>query len=375
MYKNLIFLLLMFVGLLFSLNVEALYLFEDFYSIPKGECFIKQSSSEDVEIGCDKKESIVVKFDDLRQRFIGALSLQKNYTPDMAVVNLVQIGQTKNFATLTQINETLINYGLHWHGIFETKVFDEDRLAKALAEQMIAKGRERITSASFEFFILNSYYFQFDSILDFKRIFSSESFEIQKNLLTQEDFFLVMGYNPSFFSAFGDCPETFKSIQGLGLCPQNPVDSISWNEVQSFADFLNRHSKEFHYKLPQVQEWQRVVDFERSDLNWNNSIQARPEQFFWYLKNSEARTRAVRSLSNSPSGISDLFGHLWQWTDNNFCELEGRQKECALKNSFAIVGGGCWNSNECEILKGRVGKDNPLEKSYCIGARLVRFKK
>ena len=43
--------------------------------------------------------------------------------------------------------------------------------------------------------------------------------------------FLVMGVNPSKFKRPKDCNNHIR-INGVGLCPHNPVERVSWNEVQ-----------------------------------------------------------------------------------------------------------------------------------------------
>ena len=64
------------------------------------------------------------------------------------------------------------------------------------------------------------------------------SFEISKYEITQELWEAVIGENPS---AFGDCP-------------QCPVETVSWDDIQAFLGKLNAGGGQ--YRLPNEAEWE-----------------------------------------------------------------------------------------------------------------------
>lgn len=65
------------------------------------------------------------------------------------------------------------------------------------------------------------------------------NFEIMPTPVTQSDWFIVMGKNPSYFK------------RDLRL----PVDQVSWNDVQEFIKKINE-SSEWIYRLPTEEEWE-----------------------------------------------------------------------------------------------------------------------
>ena len=62
----------------------------------------------------------------------------------------------------------------------------------------------------------------------------TQDFEIQTTEVTQLQYFLVMGYNPSYFKKEKYCSNEHQVINGEELCPNHPVERVSWNDVQGF---------------------------------------------------------------------------------------------------------------------------------------------
>src|SRR5262245_55005157 len=56
----------------------------------------------------------------------------------------------------------------------------------------------------------------------------SRDFELMDTEITQYEWFQVMGNNPSTWSTSADCPATHTTISGVDLCPNLPVEQVSW---------------------------------------------------------------------------------------------------------------------------------------------------
>ena len=64
----------------------------------------------------------------------------------------------------------------------------------------------------------------------------SKAFEIMETEVTQKQWFQVTGKKPSKFKRSGDCD----NWDGVNvMCPDNPVERVSWYEVQVFIKTLN----------------------------------------------------------------------------------------------------------------------------------------
>ncbi len=60
-----------------------------------------------------------------------------------------------------------------------------------------------------------------------------KSFGIMEKEVTQRQWFLVKKENPSEFKEPENCDD-HEVIDGVGMCPNHPVDSVSWDDVQEY---------------------------------------------------------------------------------------------------------------------------------------------
>ena len=98
------------------------------------------------------------------------------------------------------------------------------------------------------------------------RVKISKSFLIMETEVTQSQWYQVMGNNPSRFRG----PDCDNYDYNKGICPDHPVESVSWDNTQIFIKALNRLSglrgckgvpkdPRGCYRLPTEAEWEYVV--------------------------------------------------------------------------------------------------------------------
>ena len=174
-------------------------------------------------------------------------------------------------------------------------------------------------------------------------------FTLEKSLwcgiypVTQEQWQSVMGNNPSHF--YGN--------------HENPVECISWNDVQVFLQKLNAVSSRngFLYRLPTADEWeyiirggpilkpQRQYDYyfarSKTDLTAvaSNNLSSTQANFNPnYRPGSNKRgpylesTSVVGNYLPNPLGIYDMHGNVWEWTSTE-------------KGSDRVLCGGSWRTS------------------------------
>ncbi len=181
---------------------------------------------------------------------------------------------------------------------------------------------------------------------DLHGVFLSKDFEIQTTEVTQRQWSHVMGENPSKFKPFmfkkfvgffvtsldindDYCPKT--SIVNIEkdytMCPDHPVEQVSWNAVQSFIEKLNKSSQTHVYRLPTEAEWEYAAREEgrsTTPFNLGNNISPNKVNYKgprpygsvpWRLYREQ--TVAVGSLDNANDlGVFDMHGNVGEWVQD-----------------------------------------------------------
>ena len=124
------------------------------------------------------------------------------------------------------------------------------------------------------------------------------SFEISKYEVTQEVWAAVMGENPSNFQN----------------CPQCPVDTVSWDDVQAFLRKLN--AGDGRYRLPSEAEWEYVARGGQQSQGYTYAGSDTPDGVAWYGENSGNETHAVGQKQANELGVYDLSGNIWEWVQD-----------------------------------------------------------
>lgn len=139
----------------------------------------------------------------------------------------------------------------------------------------------------------------------------THSFEIQSTSVTQLQWYLVMGSNPSRFKKQDQCdqgsfPEPQEHLPAM--CKHHPVENVSWDDAQIFIQKLNQLQSSYTYRLPTEAEWEYVAHAglpSEYAYGWGDEFDP---QYAWYDGNSGNRTHAVGTKlpTPSPQNESDL---------------------------------------------------------------------
>ena len=145
-----------------------------------------------------------------------------------------------------------------------------------------------------------------------------QSFAIGKYEVTQEQWYAVMGNNPS-------------SNKRRTL----PVESISWNDAQLFVQKLSQKTGK-KYRLPSEAEWEYAArGGSATKYPWGNS-DAELHVYAWFNAIANA-TNPVGLKTPNQFGLYDMIGNVWEWT-----------QDCLNKNyKGAPTDGSAWMGGEC----------------------------
>ena len=151
------------------------------------------------------------------------------------------------------------------------------------------------------------------------RVTLTKDFEIGATAVTQGQWYAVMGTNASFFARPENCKETFVQKDGVvPLCPDLPMETISWYEAQDFLTRLNSEDPTHHYRLPTEAELEYVTRAGSQTAFFYGDDPARLEEYAWF---GVFEPRAVATKKPNPWGLYDVHGNQWVWVQDWYGKL------------------------------------------------------
>jgi formylglycine-generating enzyme required for sulfatase activity len=192
-----------------------------------------------------------------------------------------------------------------------------------------------------------------------------KNFAIGETEITQEEWYSIMGNNPS---------ETKK--RGL------PVDNVSWNDAQIFVKKLSKKTNK-KYRLPSEAEWEYAARGGSTTIYpWGNN-EADSKVHAWYRENSTlpgnlvGSTKTVSLKMPNRFDLFDMIGNAREWTEDcwNINYLGAPEDGSAWLSgdcSGRVLRGGDWNSSTYELRSAFRQAAKVEHSSFFIGFRVVR---
>lgn len=232
-----------------------------------------------------------------------------------------------------------------------------------------------------------------------------KDFQMQATEVTQLQYLLVMGRNPSFFKTKQHCEEEHRAVNAKELitfhgekievtltdelCPSYPVERVSWNEVQVFISRLNERDHHYTYRLPTEVEWEyaaragTTTAFNLGDKISRDKVNYKGNSYRRY-KNSKkgvyrGQTVAVASLPNANDwGLYDMHGNVSEWIQDVYKKHLTYGPHATISkppsvNSARLVRGGSWYDFTKSLRSAYRDNERPYERNNGIGLRLVRI--
>lgn len=188
----------------------------------------------------------------------------------------------------------------------------------------------------------------------------AKPFAIGKTEVTHEQWFAVMGNNPSYFE---DCADT---------CP---VEQVSWDDVQTFIQKLNAKTGK-NYRLPTEAEWEYACragsqqEYCGSDnfdsVSWNSFNTGG----FFSKKPHPVATKQANGF-----GLYDMSGNVWEWVEDSYHEnYNGAPEDGSawMNGSMHVLRGGSWGYDPNFSRAAARSKFSANFRYFSYGFRLAR---
>ena len=216
------------------------------------------------------------------------------------------------------------------------------------------------------------------------RVTLTKGFYMQTTEVTQGQWHAIMGNNPSDFKNCGD---------------DCPVEKVSWNDMQTFVQKLNRKEETHRYRLPTEAEWEyaaragSTTAFENGRISeFQCGYDSNLDAMGWYCGNSGVKysgcfdasewggpkcagTHPVAKKQPNAWGLYGMHGNVWEWCqdwyEKNYPLGSATDPTRTSTDSYRVYRGGSWydSARLCRSAYRNWGK--PGFRLNYLGFRLV----
>jgi formylglycine-generating enzyme len=197
----------------------------------------------------------------------------------------------------------------------------------------------------------------------------TQGYWLADSTCTQALWRAVMGSNPSRFQDD----------------EQNPVEQVSWSDVQQFIDKLNRLIPNLNARLPTEAQWEYACRAgTTTPFSFDKNIT--PEQVNYngeypYTGGKEGlyrgKTVPVKSLPPNPWGLYEMHGNVWEWCNDWFGPVGYDYPSApvidpvgASKGADRVLRGGSWDDYGRDVRSAHSNRYGPADRDYDLGFRL-----
>ncbi|GHU00250.1 hypothetical protein FACS1894154_08980 [Betaproteobacteria bacterium] len=191
------------------------------------------------------------------------------------------------------------------------------------------------------------------------RVSISQAFYLGKYEVTQGEWVAVMGSNPSKFKG-----------------RSNPVEQVSWDDVQTFIQRLNAKEGTRKYRLPTEAEWEYAARAGTKSTYSFGDDAGQLGAYAWYDDNSGSQTHPVGQKKPNPWGLYDMHGNVLEWVNDWYNESyysRSASNDPAGPSSgqTRVLRGGCWYYSAGCLRSARRSIGTPDDRDDRGGFRLA----
>ncbi|MBF0178382.1 MAG: SUMF1/EgtB/PvdO family nonheme iron enzyme [Magnetococcales bacterium] len=157
--------------------------------------------------------------------------------------------------------------------------------------------------------------------------------------------------------------------------PREPMESVSWFDVQQYISRLDQASGA-HFRLPTEAEWEYACRSGGREQLYCGDDQ--PDRVAWYDGNNQGAVHPVGSRSPNGLGLYDMSGNVWEWVadwyEPEYYSLSAaRNPTGPSRGEGKVFRGGSWLSGTRYIRATQRYRFPPDRRYNLLGFRLVNM--
>lgn len=185
----------------------------------------------------------------------------------------------------------------------------------------------------------------------------TRDFYLGKYEVTQAQWVAVMGSNPSNF-----------------MGRTNPVEQVSWDDVQVFLGKLNQMEPGRGYRLPTEAEWEYACRAGSTTKYAFGDSENELGDYAWCYENSGERAHPVGQKRPNAWGLYDMHGNVWEWCEDWYGTYPSgsvTDPKGSTMGSRRVLRGGSWfdYAQSCRsafrLVRSPGNRDNSLGLRLC----------
>ena len=188
----------------------------------------------------------------------------------------------------------------------------------------------------------------------------TKPFYMQTTEVSQRQWEMVMGDNPSRFKECGD---------------DCPVEKVSWDDTQKFISKLNQMEGTNKYRLPTEAEWEYACRAGTATVfSFGNEVDKLGE-YAWYWDNSVGKTKPVGKRQPNAWGLYDMHGNVWEWCQDWYGDYPSNSvadPKGPDNGRNRVLRGGSWGGNAWSLRSAFRSRHDHDLRYYDIGFRVAR---
>jgi formylglycine-generating enzyme required for sulfatase activity len=156
---------------------------------------------------------------------------------------------------------------------------------------------------------------------------------------------------------------------------EQPVEQVSWDEVQEFLRRLNAREGVTCYRLPTEAEWEYAARAGTTTAYSFGDDIKELAHYAWYGANAQGTTHPVGRLRLNAWDLLDMQGNVWEWVqdwDGPYPPALAANPSGPATGSHRLFRGGGWDSEagDCRVVRRRSGA--PGYRYRNLGFRVLR---
>jgi formylglycine-generating enzyme required for sulfatase activity len=174
----------------------------------------------------------------------------------------------------------------------------------------------------------------------------------------------------------GNNPAQFKDD------PQNPVEQVSWDDIQLFLQQLNTEVPALAAGLPTEAQWEYACRAGTSTpFSFGHTITTHPANYDgnYPYKNGQqgeyrGQTIPVKALAANPWGLYQMHGNVWEWCADWYAEYTMAQSVDPTgpeTGNQRVVRGGSWISSARRLRSAYRSRGRPGSRNDVRGFRFA----